>query len=153
MDELVKYLTSKIGYTLTFILGFGLPGNVLIFIWNEKLYLELDILKLILLSFGITFMLFIPNFILIAEICIVTEKILKRKIDSLDPHIILLVPISFTVIEIGIAIALKIVNSDYVMKQYWENIIGPVVMIAIFAMVIETFVSIVVALYKKVKRK
>ena len=52
MDELVKYLTSKIGYTLTFVLGFGLPGNVLIFIWNEKLYLEMDILTLLRLCFA-----------------------------------------------------------------------------------------------------
>lgn len=153
MDELVKYLTSKIGYTLTFILGFGLPGNVLIFIWNEELYLELDILKLILLSFGITFMLFIPNLILIAEICIIAENILKRKIILSEPYMILFVPISLTVIEIGIAIACKIVNSDFTMNQCWKNIIGPIVVIVILVIMAETIISAFIALFQKNRRK
>ena len=54
MDELIKYMISKIGYTLTAIIGGALPGSLLIFVWNRKLYMELDLLKLIILSFAIT---------------------------------------------------------------------------------------------------
>ena len=50
MDELIKYMISKIGYTLTAIIGGALPGSLLIFVWNRKLYMELDLLKLIILS-------------------------------------------------------------------------------------------------------
>ena len=53
MDELIKYMISKIGYTLTAIIGGALPGSLLIFVWNRKLYMELDLLKLIILSFAI----------------------------------------------------------------------------------------------------
>lgn len=40
MDELIKYMISKIGYTLTAIIGGALPGSLLIlygienYIWN-----------------------------------------------------------------------------------------------------------------------
>lgn len=153
MDELVKYLTSKIGYTLTFIFGFGLPGNVLIFIWNEKLYLELDMLKLLFLSFGITFMLFIPNFFMYTEICMIADKILKRKISLSEPYMVLLVPVSFTVIEIGIAVVCKIIDNDFTIIQYLKYIIVPIVLIAILISVIEFVISRGIALYKMIKRK
>lgn len=46
MDELIKFLTSKIGYTLTFIFGCLLPGNIMIFALDRQLYLQIDIIKL-----------------------------------------------------------------------------------------------------------
>lgn len=153
MDELIKYLTSKIGYTLTLIFGFGLPGSVLIFVWDGKLYLEMDILKLLLLSFGITFMLFIPNFLIVVEMCIVSEKTLKRKQVLSEPYMILLVPISLTVLEIGFVIACKIVNDDFTMSQCWKYIIGPIVVIAILTVIIESLIPIFITVYKKIKRK
>lgn len=55
MEKLVDFLTSKIGYTLTIIAGFIVPGVMLIFIWNRELYMQLDIIKLLLASFGISF--------------------------------------------------------------------------------------------------
>ncbi|RHU79191.1 hypothetical protein DXC58_04135, partial [Ruminococcus sp. TF06-23] len=61
MDELIKYMISKIGYTLTAIIGGALPGSLLIFVWNRKLYMELDLLKLIILSFAIPGILYVCN--------------------------------------------------------------------------------------------
>lgn len=59
MDELVKFLTSKIGYTLVFALCIFLPGNLFIFIWNREVYLELDIIRLIMLSIAIPCVAFV----------------------------------------------------------------------------------------------
>ena len=42
MDRLIEFLTTKVGYVLTVILGFIVPGNVLIFVWNRNMYLEID---------------------------------------------------------------------------------------------------------------
>ena len=63
MDKLVKFLTKKVGYVLAVILGFIAPGNVLLFAWDRNLYLEMDVVKLLILSFSISFITFIPNLI------------------------------------------------------------------------------------------
>ena len=63
MDRLIEFLTTKVGYVLTVILGFIVPGNVLIFVWNRNMYLEIDIIKLLILSFSISFVTLIPNLI------------------------------------------------------------------------------------------
>lgn len=53
MDELFKFLAEKVNYVAVIILGFIIPGNVLIFVWNQELYFEIDIIRLLILSFGI----------------------------------------------------------------------------------------------------
>lgn len=63
MDKLVEFLTKKVGYVLAVILGFIAPGNVLLFAWDRNLYLEMDVVKLLILSFSISFITFIPNLI------------------------------------------------------------------------------------------
>lgn len=50
MEELIKFLTSKIGYTVLFALCIFAPGNLFVFVWNQELYLEMDIVKLIILT-------------------------------------------------------------------------------------------------------
>ena len=49
MDKLIEFLTTKVGYVLTIVLGFIAPGNVLIFVWNRNMYLEMDIVILLIL--------------------------------------------------------------------------------------------------------
>ena len=49
MDELIKYMISKIGYTLTAIIGGALPGSLLIFVQTRSLYMVLDLRRLIIL--------------------------------------------------------------------------------------------------------
>ena len=51
MDELFKFLAEKVNYVAVIILGFIIPGNVLIFVWNQELYFEIDIIRLLILSF------------------------------------------------------------------------------------------------------
>lgn len=59
MDELVKFFTSRIG--LITILFLGCPGLVFVFIWNRDIFMEMDIIKLFIFSFAISFNIFIPS--------------------------------------------------------------------------------------------
>lgn len=124
MEELVKFLTSKIGYTLTAILGFGLPGNLFIFVWNREIYLEMDILKLIILSFAITFIVYIPNIFLITSVCKFFDAILKRRISS-DQFIFS--SIVCTMIEMIVAMIIKIISPNYTIEMLLEDTITELV--------------------------
>lgn len=152
MDELVKYLTSKMGYTLAIIFGFGVPGNVLIFMWNRELYLEMDIFKLLIISFGIPFMLFIPNLILVIEMMILRSHFSKKEDESLNLDITIGTALVFNVIEIGFIIALKINNSDFTVANCWKIVIGAIVFCSIAFIVIETIVSKIIKIKNKRKK-
>mgnify|MGYP004581785191 FL=1 len=118
MDELMKFLTSKIGYTLTFIFGCLLPGNIMIFVLDRQLYLQTDIIKLFLLSCGIPVMIFIPNFILVGIGAMIQDKIHERKDKEFeDKELIIIMPIAFTIIEIYILIICKILISQFQIKS------------------------------------
>ena len=61
LNEIFKFMNNRenrvlIWIILVAIIFFGLPGNVLIFAWNKELYLKMDIIKLLMLSFGIPMM-------------------------------------------------------------------------------------------------
>lgn len=152
MDELVKYLTSKMGYTLAIIFGFGVPGNVLIFMWNRELYLEMDIFKLLIISFGIPFMLFIPNLILVVEVMILRSHFLKKEDESSDLDITIGTAIAFNVIEIGFIIALKINHSAFTVASCWKMVIVAIVFFSIAFMVIEAIVSKIIKIKNKRKK-
>ena len=152
MDELVKYLTSKIGYTLAIIFGFGIPGNVLIFMWNRELYLKMDIFKLLIISFGIPFMLFIPNLILMAEIMILKSHFSKKEDKSLEFDVTTGTAIICEVIEIGFIIALKINNSDFTVAKCCELVISTIVFGSIAFMVIETIITKAIKINNKRKK-
>lgn len=153
MDELVKYLTSKIGYTLAVIFGFALPGNALIYIWDRELYLEMDILKLLIISVGIPFMLCIPNFFVVMEIVLTKNLISKKSEDIFCVDIIACTALIFGVMEIDLAIAYKIIDNDFTAVQCLEYVVGPIVIIAILLMVVRNIISLLMMLYKKIKYK
>lgn len=79
MDKLVEFLTDKIGYTILIVMGFLLPGTLFIFVWNRQIYLEMDIVKLVLLAFAISFMLFAANFICTTIVFSIQEKARQKE--------------------------------------------------------------------------
>lgn len=81
MEELVKFLTSKIGYTLVFILCIFAPGNLFIFIWNQELYFEMDIIRLIILSLIIPCIVYTINFGIIILSLLMGNIIFRVKSD------------------------------------------------------------------------
>lgn len=151
MDELIKFLTSKIGYTLTTILGFGLPGNLFIFVWNRNLYLEMDIIKLLILSFAISFMIFIPNLFLCTSICMALDAVKKEKTSLYQ---LLFLPIIFTVTEMILAMMIKIISPNYSIEMLLEEAIskfgGTYLSLIVVAMIFE---RIFVQIKKKISSK
>ena len=121
MDELIKFLTSKIGYTLTFIFGCLLPGNIMIFALDRQLYLQIDIIKLFFLSSGIPVMIFIPNFILIVVRAMIRDKMREYKAlkdkEFEDIELIIIMSIAFTIIEIYILVICKMLISKFQIKS------------------------------------
>lgn len=147
MDELIKFLTSKIGYTLTAILGFGLPGNLFIFVWNRSLYVELDIVKLLVLSFAISFGLFIPNLLIFLSVISAKNQISKKKYGIYN---IAFSAILATIIEITVMIVIKILNPEYTIKVLLE-MISPEYIVAYLIILLAGI--IVEGIAKKIKHK
>lgn len=136
MDKLVEFLTSKIGYVLVAILGFFVPGNVSIFVWNTKLYLEIDFIKLIMLSFGIPCISYIAVFIVIMVIIDFNDK-LKGKETKLDNITIVAVVMNAILFTIGIFC--KVIYTDCAVREYIYNILG-VLLSAVGIILIANFI-------------
>ena len=64
-EKLSEFLIQKATYVLVVILGFIAQGNMLVFVYDKSLYMEMDVVKLLILSFGISFITYIPNAIII----------------------------------------------------------------------------------------
>ena len=63
-EKLSEFLIQKAPYVLVIILGFIAQGNMFIFVYDKSLYMEMDVAKLLILSFGISFITYIPNAII-----------------------------------------------------------------------------------------
>ena len=64
MEKLVEFFTTKKGLIIFMIsiLGFVFPGMLFVFTFNRELFMEMEIIKLIILSCSISFGLFIVFF-------------------------------------------------------------------------------------------
>ena len=145
MEKLVDFLTSKIGYTLTIIAGFIVPGVMFIFIWNRELYMQLDIIKLLLASFGISFFLYIPLLIFSIKITSITEKISKKEGEGMA---VLLVPVFLTVLEMMLLMTIKIINTDYSMLDFVKEF-G---VVTFWCVVIISGIDFLIGLFVKTKK-
>jgi len=84
MDNLIEFLTNKIGYTLCAILFLGFPGFVFIFVWNRELFISMDIFRLVIFSFAIASMLYVPHFMLYNFIVMLEEKVRGKKYELIE---------------------------------------------------------------------
>ena len=132
MDELIKFLTSKIGYTITAILGFGLPGNIFIFVWDKELYLQIDVAKLLILSFGISFALSFINLIPCLVSGAVFVQLFEKNVSATG---LALTPVAFTAFELIFGIAMKIFVPDYSITDFIEEI-AKIMLVYLIAMII-----------------
>ncbi|MED9966933.1 MAG: hypothetical protein UFJ18_09085 [Blautia sp.] len=146
MSELIKILNDKIGYTLTVILGFLVPGFMFIFIWNRTLFMDMDVIKLLLLSFGISFLVFIPNFLCILNAESFIEKIFKKKY---DPDILMWLSVGMTVLFESLGMSAKLINNKYTIVEFFMECIAPIIIITIVVVLIDTVYSICVRIKRK----
>lgn len=121
MDRLIEFLTTKVGYVLTVILGFIVPGNVLIFVWNRNMYLEIDIIKLLILSLSISFVALIPNLIVVIAMNFI-NGVNKSSNNKEETKFNILYNIGFSVglvvIEMIFVIFMAICTKNFQLKTY-----------------------------------
>lgn len=148
MDEIVKFLASKIGYTITVILGFIIPGVMFVFVWKRELFLELDIVKLIILGFGIAFILYIPSLLFSTFVFMLTDKIENKERNI---HSVFVVPTALNVIVMIFAMTIKILNNTYSMLDFIKEIGVPIVVSVLFMGVLTLLPNCVWDILKRVK--
>lgn len=134
MDKLVEFLTSKIGYVLVAILGFFVPGNVFMFIWNRELYMDMNVIKLIMLSFSIPFITFIPIFIIITIGYAVNEKISKV---NTKWYVLIGTPVATNAVILMQGMFEKINNPLYSIKKYITHVCIGISFVALLIAIVD----------------
>lgn len=81
MEKLVEFFTTKKGLIIFMIsiLGFVFPGMLFVFTFNRELFMEMEIIKLIILSCSISFGLFIVFFLLFCIGNMLKEKCMEEQ--------------------------------------------------------------------------
>lgn len=150
MDELIKFLTTKIGYTLTIILGFIVPGNMFVFVWNRNLYMEMNIIKLLLLSFGISFLIFIPCGVFSLLLVYIMEKILKKE-SSFSMYI--WVTVGLEIFSLSLGMIKKVFNNSYTITDFLKEFVFPLSVDTCVLAIIAVISLIVCKIKKKIKKE
>ena len=150
MDELIKFLTTKIGYTLTIILGFIVPGNMFVFVWNRNLYMEMNIIKLLLLSFGIPFLIFIPCGVFSLLLVHIMEKILKKE-SSFSMYI--WVTVGLEIFSLSLGMIKKVFNNSYTITDFLKEFVFPLSVDTCVLAIIAVISLIVCKIKKKIKKE
>lgn len=146
MEKLFEFLTQRMGYAIAVILGFLFPGMLFIFIWNRQLFLDMEIIRLIILALSISFMIALSNFIVTSIIFMIREKV---GLDAAEPEVIFIVPIFISDLEMTVAMIYKLSNPNYSIVQFIEQISG----ILIILFLIGTFRGISELLIKKLRKR
>lgn len=116
MKDLLKFITSNKKYIVIAIIifiGFITPGMLMIFRWDKELFLSLSEEKLLMLSFVITFAVFIPVFI-ICGICLLCKSYAFNKKNKWYEYV--WVPWVVNNILVYYATVQKIICSDFSIK-------------------------------------
>lgn len=114
MEKLIEVLTSNIFgiiCSLIVILGFVAPGAMFIFIWNKELFKKMTMGKLVILSFGITNLAFIPN-AMIGIMFWTYDKVYETNSLIINTIAYFILALIFALLEILSCIFLQIVCED-----------------------------------------
>lgn len=151
LNEIFKFMNNRenrvlIWIILVAVIFFGLPGNVLIFVWNQELYLKMDIIKLLMLSFGIPTMS-------IVFVAIVTSIALwiQNKIFGYENQVVIYIGLAIVVNDIFVIYATvqKIITTKLLANKCIWRIIEFLIVILVFSLVEWTIRWI----YRKVKKR
>ena len=114
MESLIKILTSNIitiAGSIIVILCFIAPGYMFIFIWDREKFMSMKMDKLLMLSFSITWLAFIPNSF-IGIIFTFYDIFKKQENISISIIVYSIMALLFTVIEILSCIFLQMISKD-----------------------------------------
>ena len=143
MEKLVEFLTSKIGYTIAVIGGFLFPGLIFIFIWDKDLFINLNVVVLFTFAIAISFILYIPNFILSIWAIELQEKMRKEKNEEKY----------FTILVLGLLATVTEMSGEMINKILNPSVtIGHVVLGAtLFLMAFELVQEVMYSCFRKWK--
>ena len=140
MEKLVEFLTSKIGYTIAVIGGFLFPGLIFIFIWDKDLFINLNVVVLFTFAIAISFMLYIPNFILSIWTIELQEKMRKEKNEE-KYFTILVLGLLATVTEMSGEMISKILDPSVTIGHVVLFVLGATLFLMAFELVQEVMYS------------
>lgn len=132
MDKLVEYVTNKIGYTIIAIAGILLPGNLFIFVFNQELYIKLDIIRLILLSLASMVAIFFPVFFLYIIIEALRDKYQHKEITRNE---LLIEPIVYTNVIMYLGMLGKIYSKSFSINKFLNYFCGIYILVVIISII------------------
>lgn len=134
MEKVAEFLINKIGYTLSVILFFGLPGIVFVFVWNREIFVSVDVFKLIILSFAISFMLYIPTFIIISSFLRLEEKTRGKEFKVSE---MLLVSMAINVVIMVVGIICKLEKSNFTIQEFLREYVKVAMVYVVIKVIVE----------------
>lgn len=93
MEKLIEFFTNRLGITVSIIGGFILPGCLFIYVFDKDMFLEIDLLKLIILASAVCFAIYAVILILSTLVMRLNERHGLKKYDITD---ILLYPLIYS---------------------------------------------------------
>ena len=149
MEELAKFLTSKIGNTLIFILCLFVPGNLFIFLWNRDLYLELDIFRLGVLSITAPCTFFTLFIGLVTNIVIFETRINSKRALSFEEG--LSISAIMTFFAINTLNFVKLIGHG--IKLLTIGFIGAILFLIVVCTMINAIINIVIYIKRRSTKK
>lgn len=117
MEKLVEFLTNRLGIAVSIIGGFILPGCLFIYVFDKEMFLEIDLLKLLILASGVCLAVYVIMFILsILYMCISEKR--TGKYDITD---ILLYPLIYSNLLIYGCMLEKLSRKDLQITYFIES--------------------------------
>ncbi|MBD5461496.1 MAG: hypothetical protein HDR24_00325 [Lachnospiraceae bacterium] len=109
MEKLVEFLTNRIGITVSVIGGVILPGCLFIYVFDKDVFLEMNLIKLLILASAICLAVYVVMFVLFALVVCLSESQDLKKYDLTD---ILLHPLVHSNMIIYACILEKLFKKD-----------------------------------------
>lgn len=119
MDKIAEFLINKIGYTLSVIIFLFFPGIILVFVWDREMFMSMEIIRLVIFSMGISFLLFTVNLVFTFMILMLEQKTRKKSTDVTE---VLILPMMLTCMEMISAIVIKLKNYTFSVLDFIEYI-------------------------------
>lgn len=144
MEKLIEFFTNRLGIAISIIGGFILPGCLFIYIFDKEMFLEIDLLKLLILASSICLAVYVMMFILSVLYMCISDKNGLKKYDITD---ILLYPLVYSNLLIYFWMLGKIFRKDLQITyfiEFWS--------VTIFIAGIIIYMQLFVSILKKRRR-
>lgn len=140
MEKLIEFFTNRLGISISIIGGFILPGCLFIYVFDKEMFLEMNIVKLLILASSICLAVYVIMFILSTLYMCISDKNGLKKYDITD---ILLYPLVYSNLLIYFWMLGKIFRKDLQITYFIKNwsvaifIASTVIYVQLFASILK----------------